>query len=76
MNSKPAFLFQQMNYIIILIAVCLLTLGYILMSGGNTQEPTQFNTEIYSFQRISIAPIIIVAGYILAIYAIMHRSKK
>jgi hypothetical protein len=81
-SSKPSassntvtFLFNKENYFIIGAGVLLLIIGYILMSGGE-QAPSQFKTEeVYSFRRITLAPIIVVLGYIVIGFGIMRKPK-
>lgn len=65
------------NYVLMLIGLAVIILGYILMSGGGSEDPNVFNEdELYSFRRITLAPILIVAGFIFEIYAIMKRPKQ
>jgi len=69
-------LFGKENYKWMLIGAALLTLGFFLMSGGKSEDPNQFNSnDIYSTTRITIAPILIIAGFVIEIYAIMRKSK-
>lgn len=59
-----------------LIGLVILALGFFLMAGGKSPDPKVFNdSEIYSFQRITLAPILIVAGLLVEIYAIMKKQK-
>lgn len=53
-----------------------MALGFFLMAGGKSADPTQFNdNEIYSTTRITIAPILIMAGFVIEIFAIMKKPK-
>jgi NADH:ubiquinone oxidoreductase subunit K len=70
------FAFTRKNYIFMLIGIGLLILGFVLMSGGGTSDPNEFNEEIFSTRRITIAPMMVVAGYIVIGYAIMFRDKS
>ena len=75
-NANERFLFDRMNYYIIGGGILLLVIGYLLMSGG-AQPPDQFNEdEIYSFRRITLAPIIVVLGYVVIGYGIMKRPTE
>ncbi len=74
-NSRPVFAFGKENYILILIGVGLIVLGFILMSGGGSKDPNVFNMEMYSFRRITLAPILILIGFGVEIVAIMKRPK-
>ena len=69
------FLFDKQNYIWMAIGAALIILGMILMSGGKSADPNVFNTnEVYSFRRITLAPIVIIAGFIVEIYAIFKKA--
>lgn len=58
------------------IGILLIGLGYILMSGGGSDDPEVFNPEIFNFRRMTIAPITLLAGLVLEVYAIMTPSTK
>ena len=64
MSKKSPFLFEKKNYIILAISILFICLGFILMIGGGGVDEVDFNPEIFSKQRIILAPIIIIAGYI------------
>ena len=73
-QPKQQFLFDKTNYMFMLAGVVLVVLGFILMSGGKSEDPTKFNyDEIYSATRITIAPIMILLGFAVEIYAIMKK---
>ena len=74
-NSRPVFAFGKENYILILIGVGLIILGFILMTGGGSKDPNVFNLEMFSFRRITLAPILILIGFGVEIVAIMKRPK-
>ncbi|MDP3916531.1 MAG: DUF3098 domain-containing protein [Bacteroidota bacterium] len=69
-------IFQKNKYIGLVLIVCLLTLGFILMSGGGSDDPNVFNEAIFSFRRITLAPIIIVSSYISLIWLILKKSSN
>ena len=73
-NSK--FLFGRKNYMIMLIGLGFIVLGFILMAGGGSDDPQVFNEEIYNFRRIRLAPTLVLIGLGIEIYAIMAKSKK
>ena len=52
-----------------------IAIGFILMSGGGSDDPNIFNEEIYSFRRIRLAPILVVTGFIIEVYAILTKSE-
>jgi hypothetical protein len=69
-------LFGKENFKWMLIGLIVLALGFILMAGGKSPDPKVFNdNEVYSFRRITLAPILIVGGLIIEIFAIMKKPK-
>lgn len=74
-NANP--LFGKENYMWMLIGLAVLALGFFLMAGGKSSDPKVFNdNEVYSTTRITIAPILIIAGFVIEIFAIMKKSKS
>ncbi len=69
-------IFQKKKYLGLILMVSLLTLGFILMSGGGSDDPNVFNEEIFSFRRITLAPILIVSSYIGLIWLILKKSSN
>ena len=79
--QKPnkEFMFQRRNYMFLFIGLAFIALGFILMSGGGTDDPEVFNPEIYNFRRIRLAPTLVLIGLGIQIYAILlnpHKNKK
>lgn len=69
-------LFTKENYKWMLFGLVIMAIGFLLMAGGKSADPNVFNdSEIYSFRRITLAPILIVAGLVVEIYAIMKKQK-
>lgn len=77
-NTPPANqLFDKGNYMWMLIGLGVLALGFFLMAGGKSADPAVFNKdEVYSTTRITIAPMLIIAGFVIEIFAIMKKSKS
>ena len=69
------FAFGKENYRLMLIGLAFVALGFILMIGGGSNDPNVFNPEIFSFRRITLAPIRILAGFVIEIFAIMKKPK-
>jgi NhaP-type Na+/H+ or K+/H+ antiporter len=70
--AKPAdCIFKRSNYYLILTSIVLLITGFLMMTGSSNIAGSSFNNDIYSFRRITLAPIVLLAGYSLMIYAIM-----
>lgn len=77
-NPKPRqeFIFQKKNYIVMFIGLAFIALGYILMSGGGSDDPDVFNPEIFNFRRIRVAPTLVLIGLGIEIYAILLNPHK
>lgn len=72
-----AAMFTKDNYRWMLIGLVVMAIGMFLMSGGASKDPTVFDkSEVYSFTRITIAPILILAGLVIEIYALFKNPKK
>ena len=69
------FAFSKKNYILLFIGLALMLSGLILMVGGGSEDPTQFSDEIFNFQRLTLAPILLAIGFIIEIFAIMYKEK-
>ena len=76
MKKKKTFLFDKSNYKYVIIGILFILLGFILMSGGGSDNPNVFSEEIYSFRRIRIAPALILIGFGIQVYAILKSPKK
>ena len=75
--GKENFALGKENYILLVIGFVIIVLGFILMIGGKSEDPTVFNEdEIFSFRRITLAPILVLAGFIFEIWAIMKKPKS
>ena len=68
--------FGRQNYIIVLIGLALLALGFILMLGGGSNDPDVFNEKMFDFQHITLSTILILAGFVVEIVAIFWKRKK
>ena len=75
-NTKPQFLFGKRNYTFMLIGLAIIALGFILMAGGGSDDPEVWNDAINNFQRIRLAPTLIIIGLGIQIYAILLNPKK
>ena len=75
-TPKKEFLFSKRNYRFLLLSMAVIALGFVLMTGGGSDDPNVFNPEIFNFSRIRLAPTIVLIGFGLAIYAILTPSKK
>ncbi len=68
--------FGRLNYILMAVGIVLLVVGYILLAGGGSDDPNQFNPEMFNARRLYVAPIMIVLGFVVEIVAIMYKGKK
>jgi hypothetical protein len=69
------FAFGKENFRLLFIGLALIAVGFILMIGGGSDDPNVFSPAIFDFQRITLAPILILAGYVIEIFAIMKKPK-
>ena len=75
-EQKSEFLFDKINYTILLIGIGVIALGFILMSGGGSDDPNVFSEAIFDFRRIRLAPTTVLIGFGITIYAILKNPKK
>lgn len=74
--NNSSNLFGKENYVWILAGIAIIALGLILMSGGKSDDPNVFNKEeVYSFRRITLAPLLILIGLALQVVAIFRKPK-
>lgn len=74
--DKQKFAFGKANFIILGVSVLLIIIGFFLMSGAKTTFEGGFNPEIFSFRRIVLAPIVVMSGFFLVVYAILKKPKN
>jgi hypothetical protein len=74
--QEKEFLFGKKNYIIMLVGIVFIALGFIFMAGGGSDNPEVFNEEIYNWQRIRLAPTLVIIGLAIEFYAIFANPKK
>ena len=75
-EQKPEFLFGKANYKILIIGIVVIALGFLLMSGGGSDDPNVFNEDIFSFRRIRLAPTIVLIGFGITIYSIFKKPNS
>jgi len=73
---RQEFIFQKKNYMFMFIGIALIALGFILMSGGGSDDPNVFNEDIYNFRRIRLAPTLVLMGLGIEVYAILLNPHK
>jgi hypothetical protein len=75
-KAKPVFVFGKKNYKFMFIGLACIALGFILMAGGGSDDPNVFNPEIFNFRRIRLAPMVILIGFGIQVYAILLNPDK
>ena len=74
-DEQKVMPFSKQNYIIVLIGIALIAVGFILMIGGGSTDPDVFNEQMFNFQRLTLAPILVLAGFVVEIVAIFWKKK-
>ncbi len=75
-KEDMGFALGKENLRLLAIGFLIIIVGFVLMIGGNSADPNLFNKEIFNFQRITLAPIIVLFGFVFEIYAIMKKSAS
>jgi hypothetical protein len=74
-QEGPDFPLQKENYVLLIIGFAIIMIGFLLMMGGKSDDPNVFNPEIFNFRRITLAPIVVLFGFVFEIWAIMKKPK-
>lgn len=75
-DNKFQFAFGKINYILMIVGIVVLAIGYVLLAGGGSDDPNVFNPAMFDNRRLVVAPILIVLGFIIEIVAIMFKDKN
>ena len=75
-SKSSQFAFGKENYKLLLVGLVLIAVGFLLMIGGGSDDPKVFSDEIFNFRRLTLAPILILSGYVVEIFAIMKKPKS
>ena len=77
-NKKKSedFIFEKKNFQVMLVGIIFIVVGFVLMSGGGSDDPNVFNPEIYNFRRIRLAPTLVLIGFAIQVYAILLNPRK
>ena len=73
-HQKETFALGKENYKLMIIGIVVIVIGFLLMMGGGSEDPNVFNPEVFSFRRITLAPVIVLAGFLFEIYAIIFAK--
>lgn len=75
-KQENEFPFEKINYQLLVAGLAVIVVGFLLMVGGGTDNPSEFNgEELFSERRITVAPVVVLLGYVFIIYAIMKKPK-
>ncbi len=75
-SFNTGFVFGKKNYTFMFIGFAVIALSFILMSGGGSEDPNEFNDAIYNFRRIRLAPALVLIGFAIEAYAILVNPNK
>lgn len=76
LEKKNVLPFGKQNYLLVLVGLALIAIGFVLMTGGGSSDPDVFNEEMFNFQRLTLAPILVLSGFVVEIVAIFWKGKK
>lgn len=76
LSKSDAFAFTRDNYKWVVLGLIVLALGFLLMIGGGSDDPDVYSDKLFNFQRWTLAPILVLAGFAIQIYAIMKKPKE
>ncbi len=74
-KEKINFALGRENYKLLAIGFAIIVIGFLLMLGGKSESPDVFSDDIFSFRRITLAPVVVLAGFVFEIWAIMKKPK-
>jgi len=75
-SKSTRFLFDKRNYLLMLIGILLIIVGLMVMAGGGSDDPKVFNPDIFDAQRLTVAPILMLIGFVVEVFAIMLKPKQ
>jgi len=75
-SKNHGFLFDKRNYLLMLAGIVCIVLGLVVMAGGGSDNPNVFNPDIFNTQRLTVAPILILLGFVIEVFAIMLKPRE
>jgi membrane-bound ClpP family serine protease len=75
-ENMEGFALGKENLKLLVIGFVIIVVGFLLMTGGKSSDPSIFNPEIFSFRRITLAPMVVLLGFLFEVYAIIKRPKS
>jgi len=74
--QKQTFVFEKKNYLLMGLGIVFMIIGYLLMQGGGSEDPNIFNEDIFNARRITWAPLMLIIGLVIEVYAIMASNNS
>ncbi|HOV10162.1 MAG TPA: DUF3098 domain-containing protein [Bacteroidales bacterium] len=75
-SKNHGFLFDKRNYLLMLAGIVFIVIGLVVMAGGGSDDPKVFNPDIFNTQRLTVAPILILLGFVVEVFAIMLKPRE
>jgi hypothetical protein len=75
-EAQAEFLFGKINYLLLMLGIAVIVIGFLLMIGGGSNDPKVFNEAIFNFRRIRLAPTVVLAGFGITVFAILKNPKN
>ena len=72
-GENPRMPLTRRNYLLLAAGFAVIVLGFVLMAGGGSDSPDEFDYAMFSWRRITLAPILVIGGFVVEIYAILKR---
>ena len=76
MENNNNIFFTKKNYLIIIAGILVFVIGYFLMAGGNPEDPSDYSDEIFNFRRLTLAPFVAIAGYVIVLLGIIKNFRS
>jgi hypothetical protein len=73
--KKDSFVFSRLNYQLLIAGLVVIFIGFLLMTGGGSNDPNKFDPSIFSFRRVTFGPVIVLIGFVIEGVAIMYRPR-
>lgn len=74
-TNNQNYVFGRQNYVILIIGLALILVGFLLMIGGGSENPNEFSNAMFDTQRLTVAPIVVLSGFAVIIFAILKKQK-
>lgn len=75
-EENPQMPLTRRNYMLLAAGFVIILLGFVLMAGGGSDSPDEFNYAMFSWRRITLAPILVIGGFVVEIFAILKRFDR